>query len=521
MYATRLILVTALAVCSASSCIAEELPPPKLILHIAADQFRGDFLQRFRGDFCAGLKRLVDEGAVFNNAYYDHAPTVTAIGHSSMLTGAVPSASGIVGNEWYDRASGKQVTSVSDDSVQTVGSPSRAGASPHRLLVSTIGDELKMRGTTPSKVIGISLKDRAAILPAGRMADAAFWWDAASGTFVSSTWYGPALPKWADDFNQKRVIDQFAGKTWKPAWGGEPFLVLPAAPGKDYWTKVTSTSFGNDIVALFAEAAIVGENLGGGGGTDVLTVSFSSNDTIGHEKGPDAPEVRDVTMRTDVVIGRLLDLLDKRIGLKNVLVVFTADHGIAPLPELSQQRRMPGGRLSSKDILAAVNAALSAKYGEAKWVAGYSGPGPYLDHALIAARGLSLEEVQSVAAQAVRELPHIARVYTREELRRNLASQDLATRRIQNGFYYQRASDIAIIAEPYWMFTASGTTHGTPWNYDAHVPVAFLGPWMKRGHYAQRVFVYDIAPTLAAIAGVPFPSGCTGRPLTEAMTGHP
>lgn len=516
----RLLLTAALAAATLPSVFAQALEPPKLVLLVAADQFRGDYLFRFRADYKSGLKRLLDEGAVFTNGYYDHAPTVTAIGHSVMLTGAMPSASGIVGNEWYDRASGKQVTNVSDPAVQTLGNPLREGASPHRLLVSTIGDELKMRGTTRTKVIGVSIKDRGAILPAGRMADGAFWYDTATGNFVSSTWYGQALPAWAQKFNDSRVIDQFAGKTWKPAWGGEPFLTLPAA-GKALWSKIGSTSYGNDMVGLFAEAALEGENLGRNGGTDVLTVSFSSNDSIGHDKGPDSPEVRDVSIRTDVVLGRLLDLVDKRIGLKNVLVIFTADHGVAPLPELSQQRRMPGGRLSSNEVRATVDAALSAKFGQEKWVVGLSGPGPYLDHALIARKGLSLDEVQNVAAQAVRDMPHIARVYTRGELRRGLSSDDMATRRINNGFFYQRASDIAIIAEPYWMFSSSGTTHGTPWNYDAHVPMAFLGPWMKRGHYAQRVIVNDIAATVATIVGVPLPSGCSGRPLTEALTGRP
>ncbi len=520
MKSFRLLLVAALAASAFAQTKSPPPGPPKLILLIAADQFRGDYITRFRADFKHGLKRFHDQGAVFINGYYDHAPTVTAIGHSVMLTGAMPSVSGIVGNEWFDRESGKQVTNASDESVKTLGATAKVSSSPHRLLVSTVGDELKMRGTTPTKVIGVSIKDRGAILPSGRMADGAFWYDSASGNFVSSTWYFDALPAWAEEFNRSRVIDQFAGKEWTPAWGGPAFLTLPAA-GKDYWNKIGSTSYGNDIVALFAEAALASEKLGLNGGTDVLTVSFSSNDTIGHSKGPDAPEVRDVTIRTDLMIGRLLAAVDKQVGLRNTLVIFTADHGVAPLPELNQKRKMPGGRLTSKEVVATVTSALNAKYGEARWVAGVSGPGPYLDHTLIRAKGLNLEDVQNVAAAAVRAMPHIARVYTREELRRGVGSDDVALRRITNGFYYPRASDIAIITEPYWMFASSGSTHGTPWNYDAHVPVVLMGPWIKPGHYPGRVTVNDIAPTVASIAGIPFPSGASGRVLTECLNPLP
>lgn len=516
----RLFLAVALAACSFAQTKTPPPGPPKLILLIAADQCRGDYIHRFRSDFKGGFKRFHEQGAVFLNAFYDHAPTVTAIGHSVMLTGAMPSVSGIVGNEWFDRESGKQVTNASDDSVKTLGGSARPSSSPHRLLVSTIGDELKMRGSVPAKVIGVSIKDRGAILPSGRMADGAFWYDSSSGNFVSSTWYFDALPAWAEEFNRKRVIDQFAGKEWTPAWGGPAFLTLPPA-GKEYWSRIGGTSYGNDIVALFAETALVAENLGRNGGVDLLTVSFSSNDTIGHSKGPDAPEVRDVTIRTDELIGRLLALVDKRVGLRNTLVIFTADHGVAPLPELSRKRKMPGGRLASKEVLATVNMALNEKYGEAKWVAGYSGPGPYLDHALIRSKGLDLEQVQNVAAAAVRAMPHIARVYTREELRRGVGSDDLALHRINNGFYYPRASDLAIIPEPYWMFSSSGTTHGTPWNYDAHVPVVLMGPWIKPGHYPGRIIVNDIAPTVASIAGIPFPSGASGRVLAEILTSLP
>lgn len=470
---------------------------PKLVVMIAVDQFRYDYLTKFGARFDGGLKRLLNQGAVFTDAHFEHMPTVTAVGHSILLSGAMPAVSGIVGNEWLDRATMKQVTSVSDPSVKLLGAAMKQAASPHRLLVSTLGDEMKMLGRDKVKVVGVSIKDRSAILPAGRMADGAYWFDKPSGNFVSSTWYFSDLPAWVKKFNESRVVDQ-----WK---------------GDQGYDRMAETKTGNDVVEKFAEAAIEGENLGRNGGIDLLTMSFSANDTVGHAKGPDSPEAEEITLHTDKVLARFFSFLDKRLGMSNVLVVLSADHGVTAVPELMQQRRMPGGRISEKAVLDAITAALNDKYGEAKWIIGNSGPAPYFDHDFIRRGKLDLAEVQAVAAAAVRALPHISRVYTREELRRGLAAADQVGARVQNGFYYQRAADLVIVPEPYWIFEEKGTTHGTPWNYDSHVPVIFLGPWFKTGRFAGRIQVNDIAPTLADLLQVEPPSGAFGRVLTEAL----
>jgi arylsulfatase A-like enzyme len=246
-------------------------------------------------------------------------------------------------------------------------------------------------------------------------------------------------------------------------------------------------------------------------------MSFSANDTVCHAKGPDSPEAKEITLHTDKVLDKFFTFLDKRIGMSNVVVVLSADHGVAPLPELMATRKMPGGRMVEGVVLDAVTTALNAKYGESKWVLGKSGPSPYLDHKLIADSKLDLEEVQQVAAQAVRNLPHIARVFTREELRRGLSQNDMVGQRAQNGFFYQRASDLVIVPEPYWLFEKSGTSHGTPWNYDAHVPVIFMGPGIRAGKYSGRTCVNDIAPTLTNMLEVETPSGSVGRVLTEML----
>ena len=492
---------------------------PRLVILIAVDQFRYDYLNRFRGAYNAGLERLLTKGAVFTDAHYEHFPTVTAVGHSTMLSGATPSISGIVGNEWFDRETGKQVTSVSDSSVDLLGAEAgRKGSSPHRLLVSTVGDELRMVNPN-SKVVGVSSKDRSAILPVGRMANGAYWFDTGTGSFVSSTYYFKQLPSWVAKFNDSRIVDQWGGRDWKPADGnGKAFLTLPAKGDNKYYNALDRTPYHNELLELFAEAAVEGEQLGSDDIPDVLSVSFSANDRIGHSVGPDSPEVRDVSIVTDRVIGRLFDFLDKKVGADNYIAVLTADHGVAPLPEVMAGRKMPGGRMPEGVVLNAIEKALSARYGAGQWVLGSSGPAPYLNYALISEKKLDLEEVQNTAAAAVREIPHIYRVYTRAEMRRGGGIGDLVDRRVRAGFHYQRSSDLFVVSEPYWLFERSGTSHGTPYNYDSHVPVIFMGAGIKSGRYNFHIAVNDIAPTLATVLDVEIPSGSAGRVLNEMLS---
>jgi hypothetical protein len=499
---------------AAAAVPAAPAPKPKLVVNIAIDQFRYDYLTRFQSHYTGGLKRLLDRGAVFTNGYYEHFPTVTAIGHSTMLTGATPSVSGIVGNEWYDRESGKQVTSVSDDESVLLGGKGRA-SSPKRLLVSTVGDELKIARGPQAKVIGISSKDRSAILPAGRMADGAFWFDTSSGNFVSSTFYFQALPAWAEKFNASRVSQQWLGKEWVPDEGGKPFLALGAKADRTYFNNLDRSPFSNDLLIAFAQAAIEGEDMGSDDIPDLLSVSFSANDRVGHSLGPDSPQVRDISIQSDRTLGRFFEYLDKRVGPDNYLVVLTADHGVAPMPEMMQSRRMPGGRMPEGVVLRAIENALTQRWGEGPWVIGKSGPAPYFNLETIHAKKLTREEVEEAAAAAVREVPHIYRVYTRTQLRRGNVLDDFVDRRVRNGFHYQRASDLFVVSEPYWLFEAAGTSHGTPYNYDAHVPVVFMGPGIRAGRYHKRVAVNDIAPTLATVLDVENPSGSSGRVLDE------
>jgi hypothetical protein len=456
---------------------------------------------------------MLERGAVFTNAYYEHFPTVTAIGHATILSGATPSLSGIVGNEWFDRTTGKNVSSVSDANSRLLGGPTqRAGSSPHRLLVSTVVDEIKMGNGGKTKAIGISSKDRSAILPVGRMADGAYWFDTDTGNFVSSTWYFQQLPAWVAKFNESDASEKYLGAEWKP------FRTLDAKPGRAYYDLVDRSPFGNDLLVAFAEAAMENEQLGRHEGTDVLSISLSANDRIGHTYGPHSEQVRDVTIQTDRVLGRLFKYVDARIGLNNVIVVFTADHGVAPLPEFIRERKLSGGRMTAQSVRAAIQKALVEKYGEGLWVIGHSGPAPYLNRELIRQKGINYEEIQNVAAEAARSIPEIFRVYTRAQLMRGAINEDLVDQRVRNGFNFERASDLFIVAQPYWLFEAAGTSHGTPWNYDAHVPLILMGPGIRAGRYHRRAAVNDIAATVSTLLNIEPPNGCVGRVLDEALS---
>jgi predicted AlkP superfamily pyrophosphatase or phosphodiesterase len=498
----------------------------KLVLLIAVDQFRADYLTRFEGDYKEGFTRLLTDGAVFTNAKLEHYPTVTAIGHSTMLSGAIPADSGIIGNDWFDRESGATVTSVSDTTVQVLGGGSKDSAdSPRRLLVSTVGDELKMARSRPGaatspKVIGISLKDRAAILPAGRGADASYWLDVTTGNFVSSSYYFPALPAWMTAFNQRKLPDSYVGKTWTLAEGKptEPH-VMPDKIGGPLYTAVFGSPFGNDLLLALAKETLAQEKLGQRGVTDLFTVSFSSNDSVGHKYGPDSPEVHDISIKTDATVGLLLAEIDKRVGLAHTLVMFTSDHGVAPMPEKNAERRMPGGRTDGPTLFDPIEQALQSRFGAGKWLLATAGTSPYLNYALIAEKKLDPVEVRRVAADAARTATkaHVARVFTRDQLLRAEITGDVVGRRVLRGFNQARSGDLEIVLEPFWIRGTTGTTHGTPYNYDAAIPLILMGPGIRPGRYSDAVALNDAAPTISTILNIPMPSASAGRVLTEVL----
>lgn len=489
-------------------------PKPKLLLMIAVDQFRFDYLTRYRSEYSGGLARLLTQGAVFTNANYEHAPTVTAVGHATMLTGASPILSGIAANDWYERETGKITSSVQDEATELIGGEG-VGSSPKRLMVSTVADELKISGKGESKAIGLSLKDRSAILLPGRMADAAYWFTEENGSWVTSTWYMKQLPKWVADHNASRPADRYLGKPWTPSWGGPALHKLPSKPDTMFYSGVEQSPFGNDILVEMAEKAIANEQLGAHSGVDVLAVSFSSNDKVGHAYGPDSPESRDLAVQTDRQLGRLFAYIDRTIGLRNVVVALTADHGVPPVPEVNTGRKMPGGRVKDKDITGAVEAALTAKFGPGKWSVGKSAEQIYINPALLEQHGA--EAVRRVAADAARNIPHVARVYTKDQLLNGAVGTDKISRRVVNGYHHARSADLILVLDPYYILGSTGTTHSSPYNYDTHVPILLMGPGVRPGRYHQAAAVNDIAPTLATLLEVEVPAGSTGRVLAEAL----
>jgi predicted AlkP superfamily pyrophosphatase or phosphodiesterase len=516
----RAFLLSCLAAALLTAAPADPPKKPRLVLAIVIDQFRYDYLLRFRSDYTAGLAHLLRDGAVFTDAHYIHAATLTAVGHSTFLSGATPSVSGIIGNEWYDRDSGQTVTSVSDPQTKVVGGvPNAPGSSPRRLLVSTVGDEVKIRDAE-SKVIGVSIKDRAAILPSGHMADGAYWYDDESHHWVTSTYYRADLPDWVKKINDEKAYQRYVGAQWLPFDApndpAKALCTMVAGAALRYCGSIEATPWANEMIEDFAERAIANEGLGRHAGTDILTVSFSANDYVGHRVGPDDPAVRDISIRTDRLLGKLFDYADKTVGAGNTLVALTADHGVAPVPEVNQARHMPGGRLAQARVSKSITDALTQRFGPGEWlVAGGSATMPYLNLETIRSHNLDPAVVESAAAAAALTVEHIARVATWHELRDGAVQQDAIGRAMTMSFYGPRSGSLYIVPEPYYMFDATGTTHGTPYDYDTHVPLIFLGPGIKPGVYDRNVAINDVAPTLAALLGVEQPSGSVGRILSE------
>ncbi len=484
-------------------------PPqrPKLVLAIMVDQLRYDYLTRFGAEFNAGLKRLLTQGAVFTNANYDSSPTVTAVGHATFLTGATPAVSGIIGNDWWDRESGRRVQSITDDTVMVLGA-NGAGASPRRLAVSTIGDELKISGHG-GKVIGVSLKDRSAILPAGHMADGAYWFDARSGNFVSSTYYFKALPGWVEQINRSRPADKYAGRQWLNQ-------KMPAQAGPQLYAEVDATPYGDELVLEFARQALAAEKLGAGDKTDLLAVSFSALDYVGHRSGPDSREVREMVLAVDKVVNELLEAAERQVGANSVLAVLTADHGVAPIPEQNIARRLPGGRTDSRAERAAVEQALQARFGAGNYIAYFSETAIYFHPNPVPGKQFDRAEMQRIAAAVMRAQPHVLRVYTRTGFENGYPVGDLIDRRVRNGFHHDRSADVMIVHEPNWQAGGSTANHGSPFAYDTHVPLLVLGHGRVRpGQYHGEAGIQDIAPTLARLLGIAVPSGSVGRVLAE------
>lgn len=522
----RIAVSLAMSLALAAAAALAQPAKPKLVVIVVVDQFRADYLARFRADYKGGLDRMLKKGANFTNAHYEHAPTVTAVGHSIVGTGAMPSVSGIVGNAWVERGdNNKQVTAVCDYDYKLVGAPTpKAGsrcvdadpASPRRLLVTTVADELRNRDAD-SKTIGISLKARSAILPVGHRANGAFWFDDGTGNFISSTYYGDELPEFVKTFNDRKLPAQYVERKWD----GFPRWDFHAKDGQRAYQNLAASPWGNELIEGLAERAIIEEKLGQRTGhTDLLSVSFSSNDYVGHSVGPDAPEVRDMAIRTDQLLGKLFDVIQEKVGIDKTLIVLTADHGAAPAPDAQKERKLPGDYVFA-DVDDIVKKALNAHFGAADWILpGAAENALYFNYEILKQKKVDLNSVTRIAAEAVLAVPqaHVARAYTREQI--SLGGRgDFITTAVLNGFFPRRSADLILIYEPFYMPELRGykTTHYSPYVYDNHVPVVFYGAGVKAATYRMPIAVNDIAPTLAAAIDVEIPSGAYGKVLTQVL----
>jgi predicted AlkP superfamily pyrophosphatase or phosphodiesterase len=542
---------------------------PRLVLLVVVDQFRADYLERF-GDLFGenGLRRLTTRGASWTNAHYDHTPTYTAPGHATLMTGTWPAQNGIVGNLWFDREAGRVVENIADPDDRPNqpryqlfgGSPNELPASPRRLAASTVGDELRMTTVGRSKVIGISSKNRSAILPAGRHATAAYWFSTQTGRMVSSSYYFNDVPQWVKQFNESRPADKLFGAKWdyllgsnaeylrragldSPPWenignargdtNAFPHTLTGGAdkPGPAFYSSIDYTPFGNDLLVEFAKQALDNEALGRDSDTDVLTVSFSANDYVGHRFGPYSHEAMDAALRVDRQIGALLDYVDARVGLQHTLVAFSSDHGCAPIPEHASALGLPGGRIGSAEILGAIKSAVRARFSKsddrdttADYVLDpFLNGNVFFNAAALARDRVDRREIERVAGEGVLTVPGVTRYFTRTELlTASVDPTDAVARRVLHGFHPRRSGDLVLVIEPY-KYLSEGTfqipaTHGSPYSYDTHVPLVLMGRGIAAGRRSEEATPADIAPTLSALLGLPAPSNSTGRVLREAFT---
>lgn len=518
------------------------LARPKLVVGIVVDQMRYDYLYRYYDKYSeGGLKRMMNQGFNCRNNHYHYALTVTAAGHSAVYTGSLPSINGIVGNDWYDRIEGKSVYCTDDKTVETVGSTnvSVGKMSPRNLLTTTVTDQLRIATNFRSKTVGVAIKDRASILPAGHSANGAYWYDSKTGNWVTSTFYHPELPQWAKDFNAKKLpseyakrgwntllpIDQYIESTpddvpWETKIAGAQKPVFPyelAGKAGDAFGAVMSSPWGNTMTKDIAIAAIKGEKMGKGKDTDFLAVSFSTPDRIGHGFGPNSVEQEDIYLRLDLEFADMLSFLDGWVGKDNYTVFLTADHGAMDVPAFWQQHKLPAGLINARQMLDAVKNALSSAYGSGDFIVGAENYQIYLNRPLLKEKKIKIEDAIVTIKDELIKMPGIADVIDLN----NISGASLAPYQLElykNNFNTKRSGDLQIVVQSGWFAgDATGTDHGTPYNYDTHVPFLLYGWGVNKGETLRRTTIADIAPTISALLHILPPSGNVGNPVSEAI----
>jgi len=519
------------------------LSRPKLVVGIVVDQMRWDYLYRYYNRYGeGGFKRLINQGFSCENTLINYLPSYTAVGHTCIFTGSVPSIHGIAGNDWTDQLTGKHVYCTDDSTVQTVGAPPAPDGkmSPRNLLVSTVTDELRIATNFQSRVVGVSLKDRAAILPAGHAANAAFWLDDASGRFITSTYYMDRLPDWAEKYNNDKNISWLIADGWKTLYpvntytesdtdnqpyegklSGESAPVFPhdvkAAYAKNHGS-FRSTPFGNTLTLDFARAALDGYQLGRGPATDFLTINCASTDYVGHLFGPNSIEVEDTYLRLDKDLAAFFSMLDEKVGKGQWLVFLTADHGAANAVGFMQKHREPADFFNSKNIVDTLDKLIQQKYGIDKAIRSAENFQIGFELKKVEEANADFSGIKALVVDFLKKQPGINYAVDIDRLQDAPIPEPIKTM-IRNGYNYKRSGQVQVIFDPGWLetYAHTGTTHGS-WNpYDTHIPLLFLGWNIQPGSSNATVHMTDIAPTVAALLHIQMPNGCIGVPITDLM----
>jgi len=542
LYWSIFLMCLPLAAISQSTRTDTPLERPKLVVGIVVDQMRQEYFYKFHDRYVeGGFKRLMNQGYMMKNGHYNYIPTYTGPGHASVYTGATPATHGIIANDWYVRKLGRTVYCAEDSTVNAVGGSENAGRiSPKNMLTTTITDELQFATNKRSKVVGIAIKDRGAALPAGHLGEA-YWYDGKTGEFMNSTYYGETLPEWVNAFNKRQLPKKYLSQTWEtlypidtyiqsvdddnefesPPIGKDapvfPYILPELMENNGGLGMVSGTPFGNTLTLDMAYAALAGEQLGKRGETDFLAVSFSSTDYVGHAFGPTSIELEDTYLRLDQELAAFFDHLDKEIGEGEYLVFLTADHGVADVVSYMQHENVPAGSLNTRFVMTQLRGYTNEKYGAGDWIENFSNEQLFLNHNLIREKALDLTAMQEDIAEFLLRFDGIKETYTANDMRRmeyTLGRKHL----LQMGYNHKASGDVLLILDAAWLTNSTrGTTHGTGYTYDTHVPIVFYGWGIKLGSSSRYATVTDIAPTLSILLHTRLPNGATGQPIGEIL----
>lgn len=506
---------------------------PKLLIGIVVDQLRYDYLDKFSENFGSdGFNRLMDEGFYARNVNYNYKPTYTGPGHASIFTGTTPSMHGIVGNNWYSRAENKRVYCV-----ELMDKDGEAYYAPERMKVQTIADQIRLYSNFKGKSYGISLKDRGAILPAGHLANGAYWFDGKAGEWVSSDFYEAKNSQWLKDFNSIDFYKKYLDKEWdlfakesvydislndSNSYEGELFpgsgVSFPYNLKEGFEKKglslLKSIPQGNSMTVDLALELLKETNLGQGAVLDFLSVSFSATDYVGHRYGVNSREVQDTYLRLDKDLARFMNYLDEEIGKENYLLFLTSDHGAGEVPSFLADRAAPGGYLEAKAIRKSVDDILDQTFGEADWVEYFINYNFYFNRDALKEKQLSLDEVLNVLTPELLTIEGIADVYHSNREVANVHLQQM----ISNGVFAAESGDLILLESPnYIIYSQTGSTHGSPYRYDTHVPLLYYGAGIQAGKTYRAYDIIDIVPTLSVLLNIPFPDGMSGQPMLEVV----